>query len=99
MFQAERMDGTLGKRIPADAEGRFEIKALPAGRRYGVSVSAKGYSRVSRFLDQDAERRRIELEPCVLLWPTSASPAWCSTPMTSPSPTLAFSVTAKGNPT
>jgi outer membrane protein TolC len=52
----------MGKAIPADAEGRFEIKALPAGRRYGVNVSAKGYGRVTRNVAQETEGRRIELE-------------------------------------
>jgi uncharacterized GH25 family protein len=66
MFWSEHMAGSLGKPVPADAEGRFEIKALPAGRRYGVNVSAKGYGRVTRNVPQDAEGRRVELEPCEL---------------------------------
>jgi protocatechuate 3,4-dioxygenase beta subunit len=66
MFWSERMGGSLGKAIPADTDGRFEIKALPAGRRYGVNVSAKGFGRVTRNVTQEAEGRRIELEACEL---------------------------------
>jgi hypothetical protein len=66
MFWSARMGSSMEKPIPADAEGRFEIKALPPGRRYGVSVSAKGYGRVTRNVSQDVESRRIELEPCEL---------------------------------
>jgi uncharacterized GH25 family protein len=66
MFWSERMGGSLGNVIPVDAEGRFEIKALPVGRRYGVTVSAKGYGRVTRNITQQAEGRRVELEACQL---------------------------------
>jgi uncharacterized GH25 family protein len=66
IFWSERMGGSLGKAIPVDAEGRFEIKALPVGRRYAVNVSAKGYGRVTRNVPQEVEDRRIELEPCEL---------------------------------
>jgi protocatechuate 3,4-dioxygenase beta subunit len=66
MFWSDRTGGSLGKAMPADSQGRFEIKALPPGRRYGVNVTAKGYGRVSSNLAQDAEDRHIELQPCVL---------------------------------
>ena len=66
MFWTERMGASHGQADPGDAEGRFEIKALPPGRRYGVNVSAKGYGRVTRDVAQEAEGRRIELEPCEL---------------------------------
>jgi hypothetical protein len=66
MFWTEHMGSSMGKAVPANAEGRFEIKALPPGRHYGVIVSAKGYGRVTRDVKQDAEGRRIELEPCEL---------------------------------
>jgi hypothetical protein len=66
MFWTERMGAGLGKPVRGDAEGRFEIKALPPGRRYGVNVSAKGYGRVTRNVTQEAEGRRIELELCEL---------------------------------
>lgn len=63
MFWTEHMGGSMGKAVPGDAEGRFEIKALPPGRHYGVIVSAKGYGRVTRDVKEEAEGRRIELEP------------------------------------
>ncbi len=66
IFWTERMGASFGKPVSADSQGRFEIKALPVGRRYGVSVSAEGYGRADRTIDQDAEGRRIELEPCEL---------------------------------
>jgi protocatechuate 3,4-dioxygenase beta subunit len=66
MFWTERMGSSLGKPTRGDAEGHFEIKALPPGRHYGVNVSAKGYGRVTSNVAQDAEGRRIELEPSEL---------------------------------
>ena len=66
LYWTERMGSSLGKPIPANAEGRFEIKALPAGSRYGVNVSAKGYGNVSRNVVPEADSRRVELEPCEL---------------------------------
>ena len=62
MWWTEHMGSTLGKTVPADADGRFEISALPPGRRYGVIVTAKGYGRVTHEVKQDAEGPRIELE-------------------------------------
>jgi len=66
VFLTERMGAGVGKPVQAGAEGRFEIKALPAGRRYSVSVSAKGYGTASRSVDEEAEGKRIELEVCQL---------------------------------
>ena len=66
MLFTERMGASVGKPVRADAEGRFEIKALTSGHRYGVNVTAKGYGRVTRNLNQDDASRRIELEPCEL---------------------------------
>jgi hypothetical protein len=64
MFWGEHMGASLGKTTRVDAEGRFEVKALPPARRYGVSVSAKGYGRKSHTLEAaDTESRRVELEP------------------------------------
>jgi hypothetical protein len=65
-FWTEHMGAGFGKPIRASADGRFEIKALPAGRHYGVSVSAKGYGRVNRDIKNDVEGLRVELEPCEL---------------------------------
>jgi Carboxypeptidase regulatory-like domain len=65
-FWSERMGSSFGKPTPAAADGRFEIKALPTGRRYGVTASAKGYGRVSRDVAKDVEGSRVKLEPCEL---------------------------------
>ena len=61
-FWSERMGGSLGKATPVDADGRFEIKTLPVGRRYSVNVTAKGYGRVTRNVAQDAASGHIDLE-------------------------------------
>jgi len=66
MFWTERIGAPLGKALQADAEGRFEIKALPPGRRYVVSVLAKGYGQASSTVTPEGDSRRIELEPCEL---------------------------------
>ena len=66
MFWTEHMGTTFGKPFPAAADGSFEIKALPPGRHYGVSVFAKGYGRVTRNVQKDTEGPRVELEPCEL---------------------------------
>lgn len=47
--------------------GRFEIPALPPGRRYGLYVSAPGYGQASiHNLETETEARRVELEPVEL---------------------------------
>ncbi len=61
------MGGSLGKPVRADAEGRIEIKALPAGRRYSVTVSAKGYGTANCTVPQETEGQRLELERCELV--------------------------------
>jgi hypothetical protein len=63
MFWTEHMGSSFGKPTRVGADGRFEINALPTGRRYGVAVLAKGYGRVSRNVIQEAEGRRVELDP------------------------------------
>ncbi len=50
-----------------DAEGCFEIRAVPRGYRCSVSVHADGYGEPSVEIEKDAAvRGRIELEPLVL---------------------------------
>ena len=66
VFWTEHMTTSLGKPVRGDAEGRFEIKALPPGRHYGINVSDKAYERVTRNVSQETESRRIELESCEL---------------------------------
>jgi Carboxypeptidase regulatory-like domain len=54
------------KPIKADAQGRFEITAMPPGRKYSLDATAKGYGSANENLQEDAETNRIELAPCVL---------------------------------
>lgn len=50
----------------ADAQGRFEIPALPAECRFSLSVRAAGYGSANQNIEADSETNRIELEPFVL---------------------------------
>jgi len=55
------------KPLTTDAQGRFEFKALPADRRYGLWATAKGYGSANANIQPgDADTNRIELPPCVL---------------------------------
>ncbi len=50
-----------------DAEGHFEIRAVPPGHRYSVSANAEGYGeRYIRVNTGDAVNNQMELEPLVL---------------------------------
>jgi hypothetical protein len=51
---------------PVNAEGRFEIKCLPADGQYLVSASAKGYGKQQQNLSPEYETNRVELEPFIL---------------------------------
>ncbi len=55
-------DSFTDKPIKGDAQGKFEVQALPAGRRYSVHVTAKGYgSGDSQIQEVDADSKRLEL--------------------------------------
>lgn len=63
MFRTDRMTSPLGNPIRADSDGRFEIKALPVGHRYYVTVSAAGFGEEQRSVDSpEGETNRMELE-------------------------------------
>jgi len=50
-----------------DAEGHFEIRAVPSGHRYSVTANADGYGeRYIRVNTGDAVNNQMELEPLVL---------------------------------
>ncbi len=51
---------------PADAQGRYEIKCLPADEQYLVYASAKGYGRTTQRVKNDSDTNRLELSPLVL---------------------------------
>ena len=58
------MGSYLGSPVRADAEGRFEIKALPPGRQYSINTSAKGFGQDQRNVPaSDTATNRVELEP------------------------------------
>ncbi len=54
------------KPVHADAQGRFEVTAMPPGRKYSLDATAKGYGSANRSIEQDAETNRVEVETCVL---------------------------------
>ena len=64
MFWTASMGTSYGSPARADAQGHFEIKALPPGRHYGVSVSAKGFGQDSKDLAAaETGVTRLDLEP------------------------------------
>jgi len=64
MFRTDRMSSPLGQTVRANGEGRFEIKGLPAGRGFTVTVSAKGYGQDAHDVDtREGDKRRVELDP------------------------------------
>ena len=64
MFHSDRLGASLGEPRAAEADGRFEVKALPTGRHYGLTVKAKGYGMESRDLGtMDPAVHRIDLDP------------------------------------
>jgi uncharacterized GH25 family protein len=63
-FHSANMSSSFDKLAHTDAQGRFEFKGLPAARRYGLSVSAKGFGREDRTLEAtQTDTRRLDLEP------------------------------------
>jgi protocatechuate 3,4-dioxygenase beta subunit len=54
------------KPIRTDARGRFEITAMPPGRKYSLDATAKGFGSANQSIQENADTNRVELEPCVL---------------------------------
>lgn len=54
------------KPIRTDARGRFELTAMPPGRKYSLDATAKGYGSANQSIQEDAETNRVEVAACVL---------------------------------
>ena len=54
------------KPVRTDAQGRFEITAMPLGRKYSLDATAKGYGSANQSIQENGDTNRVELEPCVL---------------------------------
>jgi len=54
------------KPIRTDAQGRFEITAMPPGRKYSLDATAKGYGSANQSIEENTDTNRVELPPCVL---------------------------------
>jgi hypothetical protein len=54
------------KPIRTDTQGRFEITAMPSGRKYSLDATAKGFGSANQSIQESADTNRVELEPCVL---------------------------------
>jgi protocatechuate 3,4-dioxygenase beta subunit len=63
MFRTDRMLSAFGTPARTDAQGRFEIKGLPPGRPYSVTVSAIGFGQDNENVEAaDTATNRVELE-------------------------------------
>lgn len=68
LFRTDRMSSPLGQSVRANDEGKFEIRGLPAGRRFSVTVSAKGYGQESHEAETaEGQNPRLELDTFQLL--------------------------------
>jgi len=62
LFSGNSGDSFTDKPIKGDAQGKFEVRALPPGRRYSVHATAKGYgSGDSQIQEVDADSKRLDL--------------------------------------
>jgi protocatechuate 3,4-dioxygenase beta subunit len=61
-----RMGSQFGDQPKTDAEGKFAISGLPAGRRYSLDATAEGYGSVSKQVQEAEEETSVELPVFVL---------------------------------
>jgi uncharacterized GH25 family protein len=68
MLQARGWGSTIGRdRVQADAEGIFQVKAVPAGRKYSIYASAEGYGENRAEVQADnAVGNRLDIETITL---------------------------------
>jgi hypothetical protein len=70
MLQTDRFGTSLGAPVPVNATGRFEIKALPADRKYTLTASAKGFGKEQRTIEPaESGTRRVEVQKAFQLLP------------------------------
>ena len=66
-FRGSPLPSPWDKPTTTDREGRFEIRGLPAGRSFGIDVSAKGYgASQARANAPEPETVRVEIDPIAL---------------------------------
>lgn len=66
-LMAGSIGSSIGQVLRCDANGGFEVKALPIDRRYYINVSAPGFGRDNRNLEFGESEMRLELEPFQLV--------------------------------
>jgi len=67
VFRSQQVGYGLRENAQSDANGHYEIRAVPAGYNYSVSATAKGYGRTYvRAYTADAANDHMELESIVL---------------------------------
>ena len=53
MLRASNWGSSMGRYIEADAEGNFEVKAIPAEHKYSITASAEGYGQNRTEINTD----------------------------------------------
>lgn len=63
VLKSGNMAATFGSPARADAEGRFEINALPVGRNFSLRLTAQGFGPDTCYVEApEGDSRRVELE-------------------------------------
>ena len=67
MLKGETWSSSVENELPTDADGRYEVKALPGDMPYDISAGAKDYGSKTTMVDLDGmEGERSEVEDIVL---------------------------------
>lgn len=67
MLNTRNIGSSIGPNFRSGAEGRFEVKGLPTGRRYTVTVSANGFGQDNLSVEPSETATHLELAPIQLL--------------------------------